>query len=150
MWITVTEDHLKQAVSGPELDAFRAAALAAGQADPVSGIISEITQEVRGYVAACSRNQLGPVGTIPDELLHAFLSIFVPRFQTRAGGVLIDPNGQRQRDQDNARTLLSQVASCKFAIVQPTTPDTSSTVGGSVQVVSAGERLASRSQTAGL
>lgn len=150
MWITVTEAHLQQAISGPELDAFRAAALASGQTDPVTGIVAEITQEIRGYVAACTRNQLGPSGTIPDELLHAFLSLFVPRFQSRAGGVVIDPNGQREREVSAARQLLGQVASCKFAIVQPVAPDTSSTVGGSVQVICPGERTASRQKMSGI
>jgi hypothetical protein len=124
-WITITEADLLTKVSGPELEAVRAAALADGQADPVQPAITQVTREVRGYVAACASNQLGEGATIPDELLEAALSLLVIRFLSRAAGLSIDgENDPRMKAAEQAKTLLRDVAACRFAIAQPATVST--------------------------
>ena len=50
-WSAITEAEIVTHISGDELEALRAAALADGQEDPVDPSITQVTDEVRGYVA---------------------------------------------------------------------------------------------------
>jgi hypothetical protein len=121
-WIEITEAQLLTKISGPELESVRAAALADGQADPVQPAIDQVTREVRGYVAACAANELGDGDTIPDELLEAALALLAIRFLSRAAGLSIDgEDNPRMKAAEQAKTLLRDVAACRFAIVQPET-----------------------------
>lgn len=123
-WITPTENDLKTRLSGPELSAFRAAALDAGQDDPVDYVMDQAIDLVRGYVAACPRNVLGLAGTIPQKLLGALLDILVIDVMKRAGGLIVDADGERKKAKDEALRLLERVADGKFAIEEPETEDT--------------------------
>lgn len=121
-WITITEADLVTKLSGAELEALRDAVLADGQMDPVQPAIDQVTREVRGYVAACASNTLGDGNTIPDELLEAALSLLVIRFLSRVAGLSIDGEGDpRMKAAEQAKTLLRDVAACRFAIAQPET-----------------------------
>lgn len=124
MWITLTEAALLTRIAGPELDAFRAAALGTGQADPVAATLAQMTRMVRGYCAACAQNTLGAGETIPDELLGAALDLLVLDIQRRAAGVVIDPADARMKAAERAVQLLRDVAACRFAIAAPATATT--------------------------
>lgn len=118
-WITVTEDDLLTVMNGKELDAYRAAALADGQPDPVAPTISQVVDLVRGYVAACKTNSLGEGNTIPSKLLAPALDLIVVRIPQRVGR---DPKQGRKDSAATAITLLEQVAACKFDVESPATP----------------------------
>ena len=120
-WRAITEADILERLSGAELSALRAAALADGQADPVAGSISRVTELVRGYVAACASNTLGAVGTVPERLIEPALDLLVVAISARAGGTLMDPTGERAKAKAAAITLLEQVAACKFAVDVPAT-----------------------------
>jgi len=120
MWITLVEADVLRKLAAPELEAARTAVLAVGQADPLAGVISEITREVRSRVAACDRNTLGAAGTIPDECETAALARI--RFELSGrlpGGVLMDED--RRTANENAIAFLRDVAACKVALEQPET-----------------------------
>jgi hypothetical protein len=119
-WRAITETDILQRLSGDELTALRAAALASDQADPVAGEISAVTELIRGYVGACASNTLGAAGTIPERLMAAAADILAVRIPTRAAGTLIDPESARSRAQTGAIRLLEQVAECKFSVDVPT------------------------------
>ncbi|HEV2207310.1 MAG TPA: hypothetical protein VG167_00930 [Verrucomicrobiae bacterium] len=125
MWIALTEQHLLTRMSGKELDKLRAAALAAEQADPVQEVFDQVTRKVRSRVAACTKNRLGPAGTIPDELLGDALALCVVAIMTRPGGIMIDPADQRAKDADGAERNLRDAAACNIAIEQPADADVS-------------------------
>lgn len=116
MWITITEADVLTVLAGPELSGYRAAAKAVGQDDPVAPTIAQVTQLVRGYVAACASNRLGEIGTIPQELLPAALDILAVRIPQRVGK---KPADVRKDAQDDAIKLLEQTAACKFVIESP-------------------------------
>jgi hypothetical protein len=118
-WITPSETHLRTRLSGPEIQAFKTAALASGQSNPIPDLLEEVVNRIRGDVAACEQNVLGPDGTIPDKLLGACLSIAVIEVMARAAGTVLDPEQARREAARNAERLLERVAACKFAIDVP-------------------------------
>jgi hypothetical protein len=124
-WIAITEALVLTRISGAELEGFRAAALGSGQADPVQPAIDQVTNLVRGYVAACASNVLGDDGKIPDKLLGAALDMLVIDIPKRAAGIVLDPTDERAKAYTRAVRLLERVADCKFAIDDPTTGETS-------------------------
>lgn len=148
-WITITPELILGKFAGAEDEAARSAALATGQADPVPDLIEQITREVRGYVAACGRNQLGPAGTIPDELLGAALNRL--RFEMAGrlpGGSLMDED--RRTANANALSMLRDVAACRIAVVQPDTVSPEVVSGAAVQVATKTTRVATREKMRGI
>src|SRR4051812_27549529 len=119
-WITLTVDDVKPKLAAAELSALRSAALASGQGDPVAEILTEVVNEVRGYIAACERNTLGAGVTIPDKLKSATLAIVRYRAATRLP-VKSFLTEDRVKENEAAVRLLEQVAGCKFAVEEPTT-----------------------------
>lgn len=119
-WLAITEAHLLQHISGAELEALRAAALADGQADPVQPSIDQVTAQVRGYVAACRANTLdSDTDAIPDRLLAAACAMVVAVIIGRIPGYELDE--KKKSALDEARRLMRDVAACTFAIEDPTT-----------------------------
>ena len=147
-WRAITEADVLTQISGPELEAIRAAALGSGQVDPVQPTLDLVTREVRGYVAGCARNRLGAAGTVPDELIGHAVSLAVMRIMPRAAGLVIGE--QREKAAADARAALKDVAACRFAIEQPATESTEETGGGDVEMATTPTRLASRAKMAGL
>lgn len=119
-WITLTETNVITKLSGPEISAMKTAALQAGQANPLPGVISQVVKEIRGYVAACSRNTLGEGETIPDELEGPAISRIRYELATRLPVASLLSEDRRSANT-NALTLLRDVAGCRFLIVQPAT-----------------------------
>ena len=127
-WITPTEAHILTRVSGPELDAFRGAALATGQADPIAEQISIVISFMRGYIARCANVDMTTkvAGTIPASGLHAFLDIIVPTIQGRPAGAVIEgTSGIRLDARSDAMKWLRDAADCKVAVdeVPPSTAE---------------------------
>jgi hypothetical protein len=121
MWRQITEADLLKQISGAELDSLRGVVLG-NQDDPVQPSIDDVTAEVRGYIAANSKNDLdADASKIPDRLIAASVSLIIIQIMTRAGGTVIDPEGARQKRADEARRLLRDVASGSFSITDPVT-----------------------------
>ncbi len=120
-WRAITENDLLQRMSGDELTALRDAALGDDQADPIAGHISQITDFVRGYIAAWQNNTLGLAGTLPERLILTACDILVVQVSSRPGGFLVDLNDTRKEQYKSAMRLLEQVAAGKFRIEEPAT-----------------------------
>lgn len=148
-WLTITEANVLSKLSAPELAAMKTAALASGQANPLTEAIADVVREVRGYVAACSGNTLGEGDTIPDELLGAAINRIRYELATRlpVASLLTDARKEANRD---AVALFGRVAACTFRIIPPTTAAAAQAGGPAVQVVSTTTRQASRSHLSGL
>lgn len=134
MWITITEADVLTVLSGPELDAYRNAAKAVGQADPVAPTLAQVAALVRGYVGACARNRLGASGTIPEKLLAPALDLVALRLPQR---VRINPNDARKTNAMAALKLLEQAAAGQFDIEEPIDVDSESGASGSTPTISA-------------
>lgn len=148
-WIIIAEADVISKLSGPEIAAMKTAALQAAQTDPLPEVIEQVTKEIRGYVAGCASNTLGDGATIPDELLGAAINRIRYELATRlpVASLLTDA---RARANDQALTLLRDVAACKFKVIAPATPAAEQASGNGVELVSNNTRLASRSKLRGL
>lgn len=145
-WSAIAEANVLTQISGTEIEALRAAALADGQADPVTASIAHVTDHVRGYVAACRNNKLHTTTTyIPDRLMSAACALVIAEVITRVPGYELD--AKRQAARDNATSLLREVAACRFAIPDP---DTDLDYAGNIEVATYNDRTATRTTLDGL
>lgn len=118
-WIAPTEAHILTRVSGPELEAFRAAALATGQADPVAGTIKIVIDFMLDYIYACPTVKKADheEGTIPESAMFVFLDIIVPAIQGRPAGAVIEgTSGIRLDARSDALKWLIRASECGIAI----------------------------------
>lgn len=132
-WRALTEADVLTKLSSPELEAFRATAIADGQADPITAAIASVTDLVRGYVASNSKNTVdSETDTIPDRLISAAVDILVVDIPARAAGLQIDSEDARAKAKAQAIRLLEQVAADKFSITDPVSGSESSSGGATV------------------
>lgn len=117
-WITLTEDQVLRRFAGAELSALRSAALAPGQDDPLPEVITQVTREIRAYVAGCATNQLGAEGTIPDECEGAALARIGFEIATRLPVRQLLTEDRKEANR-NAVTFLSKISKCEVRIVPP-------------------------------
>ena len=120
-WTQITETEIRDRLSGPELAAYKSAALAIGQTDPLPGIIAQSVDEVRGYIAAAATVALGDGVTVPSKLVSATVAIVRWRLITRLplnSAALLETRKQEYQD---AIRLLEQTAAGKFLVEEPTT-----------------------------
>ena len=115
-WIAPAESDVLTVLSETELATYRAAATAAGQADPLTPTLAQVVDLVRGYVGAYRPNALGPAGMIPQKLLAPVLDLVAVRLPQRVG---VSPKDVRQVAATQAIRLLEQVANGVFNIEEP-------------------------------
>ena len=154
-WITPTLTLCQTRISGPEWQALHRAATQSGQdgEEMAQTIIDNTVSRIRGRVSARPENQLGPAGTIPDELTTCFLSLWVYDFITRLPGLKSLLDDRRVEAWKNAESELRHVAEGKIKLVQPTSPaspELQASGSGTVEVVSSTPRRVTRSNTTGL
>jgi phage gp36-like protein len=148
-WIILAEADILTAANAPSLAAARTLVLKSGQADPLAEILAQVTAEVRGRVAACSRNTLGEEGTIPDECKSAAIDLCVYRLCKRLGAALLTSAVTEANSQ--AAAFLRDVARCDVAIVPPATAATDQPAGGAAaEVISTTTRRYGRDNLGGL
>ena len=116
-WITITKDHLASTLTGPEISAIEQAALKSGQEDPIEQAIREGVDYVRGFVAACKENRMGPADTVPERLIYPTIDIIAHKVLTR---VMITPKNMRHERYKEALATLKCVAQCDFIVEDPT------------------------------
>lgn len=113
-WIQILESDVQTRLAGAELTAFKTLALSAGQGNPLPDIITQVVQEVRGFVAACAANSLDADETrIPSKLLARAVDMVVYRLLTR---LPVKVSDERKDLNRSAEALMRQVAACDFAV----------------------------------
>lgn len=123
MWISLDASAIKDRLTDLEKSAFTGSASigegAAGEApafDALPGIIAQVCEEVRGYVAGHGSNPIGPAGMIPARLESASVSIIRYRLLARLPVSAPAFLEQRRKEFEDAVALLEKVASGKFAV----------------------------------
>lgn len=112
-WITVTEDHLLEALAALEVASLRDLQRAPGQADPVPEILTRTCAEVQGYVG--TRYAVGQPGTVPDQLLSSTIAIARWRLLGRLP-VKTLATDNRRKEYEDAIAQLRDVAAGRFAL----------------------------------
>lgn len=147
MWVPITEADLLTVLNGQELAGLRAAALGAGQSDPVAPTLAQVAELVRGYVASAPGLALdGRGGYIPARLLPAALDILASRIPQRVGQ---SPSAGRKAKEEAALVLLRDVAAGRFQTGEAGTPSVEAS-GGAAALVEAAGRATSRRALSGL
>lgn len=153
MWITLQAADLLSGLTSPEYNAVRTAAIAGGQTGDsiVAEILSQVTTEVRGRVAACAKNTLGEAGTIPDECKAAAVDVAIFRICKRIPGKAVLTQ-ERIDANSQALAFLRDVADCGVALVPPTTaaPGAEQAGGTAAQVVAGTTKQYTRTKLSGL
>lgn len=138
-WITPSADDVKTRLTGAELAAFRTVALASGQADPITQIMLDCVNEVRGYVAAGGYT-MGAAGTIPPQTLAPALAIISYRLATR---LPLKVSEDRRKQYEDAIAYFRDVAAKRSLIEQDASGELA--VGATSKVISS--RTAARAVT---
>lgn len=125
-WITLNEQGLQATLAGPELAAYKTAATAVGQANPVLEIIEQVVAEVAGFIAASDNPVTPPAGQVPRNLARASYAIVRYRLITRLPINAQTMLEHRLREYDDALAMLRAVARGDFVIG---TPDASTSAG---------------------
>lgn len=95
------------------------------QTDPLSGIVADLIEEIRGYVAGNPANILGEDGTIPARLKNAAVAVARHRYLNAFQEAQSFLTEQRVKEYDDAwNTISDKVPAGKFAIDQPATAST--------------------------
>jgi hypothetical protein len=114
-WITLTKEHIESRIASDELQALEDTGGAPTSGDRLTGIIQQVTLLVRSKVAACHKNNLGVAGTIPDECLHAAVTIAIHDIRGSLPTTMDDSDIRRDAFR-NATQFLDKVAHCEIGI----------------------------------
>lgn len=147
----MTEDDVRALMAGPEDEAYRGQLLAAGQADPLVGIITQVTTQVRNAIRSCPRNTLHADATfIPEGAIYYAAAIARYRLLGRfAIGEQDQPGDARTTEYKEALKWLDAVRTCKEVVEQPDGTGSES-AGSEIEVVSDNAREATRQNLKGL
>lgn len=115
-WVQLSESDLAATLSAPELQAFKSAATGVGQVISVADLLSQVQAEVEGYIAASDNPLIVPANSVPKTLARAALAIARYRLITRLPINAQQMLETRQKEYDDARSLLQAVASDRFVI----------------------------------
>jgi phage gp36-like protein len=120
-WINLSQDDVLASINNAELTAAISTAIAQGQVSPLTVLMPDVIQEVRGYVRR--RNTLGPDGAIPAELKNAAIDIIIYRCACRVNKAA----DAKKPMNDIALQKLAAVAKGDLRVSAPDCPTTEST-----------------------
>lgn len=112
-WITLTEADIHQALNSTEIEAYRGK-IDAAQDDPLTGILTDVTAELRGYLV--TRYTL-PASGIPQSLKNSAVDIAVHRLCKR---VHTGTEQTRKDAADAAFRKLDEVAAGRIGVEDAT------------------------------
>jgi phage gp36-like protein len=121
-WRVLTAADVQTQLSGDELEKLQTLSLVNGQADPLPGIITQVSDEVRGYIRANSANKMDASAKLPPEVIGAAIVIARWRLCGRlaiGGSAQLLMTPQREKDYSDAIEFLKAVAKGEIAVEQP-------------------------------
>ena len=120
-WFVPTISTLQSAISAPEWATFTESYLKQGQSDPVPQIIANAVNEITTAIRTGSRNNIGPVGSIPGGALNLFLQTAQWYFFKTVKSLTIADNALKEmREWANAE--IEKICEGKRKFIQPTNP----------------------------
>lgn len=139
-------------MAGPEDMAYRQQLLATGQADPLPGIMSQVTLQIRNAIRSAPRNQLHEDPTyLPEGAIYQAVAIARFRLLSRfAIGGDDQPGDARTTEYREAIRWMDLVRSGKELIEPPYGTGAESSGAGQMEQVTATRRRADREGLKGL
>jgi hypothetical protein len=150
-WITLAESDLNDYLVAPQAAALTSAALAAGQADPWTNIMTDVVNEIRSAIRGNPRNLVSMTAlSIPPDLKRTAMALIVERIQGRIPQVQLTED--QRKAADIARHVIERIQDGKVVITMPPDPlvPDDQQRGAPVAVVHADRRLFSRRKLRGL
>lgn len=115
-WIVLAETDVAAKLAAAELAAYRNVQ---AEADTLPPLLTAVTDEVRGYVAAYAGNLLGPDGTIPSELRDTASMLVAYRLISRLPVRISD---ERKSAYESSLVLLRDCAAGRFRVLSASVP----------------------------
>ena len=120
-WISLSLSDLNSYLVGAQVNALNTAALAAGQSDRFTGIMTDMVNRIRVKIEGCPRNHISATPlTIPPELKWVACYLIIEAMQTAVPGLKLTDD---QRNQiAKADDQLTRIADCKEVVSIPNDP----------------------------
>jgi hypothetical protein len=158
-WILIVATDVDTYLAGPYAAALSNAALAAGQPDPFTAVMTDVVTEIRSAIrGGCLKNQTPivvsqtPLSIPPDLKRHA-MALIIEALAGRLAkaGVKLGKEAIKEAG-DNARRYIERIQEGKATVTAPPDPmaPDDQEKGGPTQVVRGDRRLFSRRTLRGL
>src|ERR1700722_8202588 len=136
-WLTIQLSDLNNYLVGAQVTALNTAALATGQSDRFTTIMTDMVNRIRTKIEGCPRNHISATPlTIPPELKWVACYLIIEAMQAAVPGLQLTTDQRAQIASANEQ--LTRIADCKEVVSTPDDPLTPADVqrGGAAQLVS--------------
>ena len=150
-WLTISLADLNNYLVGAQVAVLNSSALAAGQSDRFTKIMTDMVNRIRVKIEGCPRNHISATPlTVPPELKWVACYLIIEAMQAAVPGLKLTDDQRNQITKANEQ--LTRIADCKEVVSLPSDPLTPVDVqrGGQAQLVTHARRTASRRQTRNL
>ena len=147
-WLTIQLSDLNDYLVGAQVTALNSSALAAGQSDRFTKIMTDMVNRIRIKIEGCPRNHISATPlTVPPELKWVACYLIIEAMQTAVPGLKLTDDQRNQIAKANDQ--LTRIADGKEVVSIPNDPLTPVDVqrGGQAQLLTHTPRLASRRRT---
>lgn len=146
MWRELTESDVLGVMNEPEISAYQAAAIGAGQ-DVLADAITAVVNQCRGYIGDYSGNRLAEGLTLPERVHISALHMIRVELLTRLD---LEVSKDRESAKRDAIRFFERVSDGRVAIESPTGALDETGSSPVMKVASSRERIATRKTLSGL
>ena len=150
-WITIALTDLNDYLVGAQVNALNSSALASGQSDRFTHVMTDMVSRIRAKIEGCPRNHISATPlTVPPELKWVACYLIIEAMQVGVPGLKLTDDQRNQIARANEQ--LTRIADCKEVVSIPNDPLTPVDVqrGGATRLVSRTDAIATRAQTRNL
>jgi hypothetical protein len=147
-WTTIALTDLNDYLVGAQVTALNSCALASGQTDRFTRVMTDMVNRIRTKIEGCPRNYLSATAlTVPPELKWVACYLIIEAMQAGVPGLKLTDDQRNQITKANDQ--LTRIADCKEVVSTPDDPLIPPDVqrGGQTQLVTSTRRVATRNQT---
>lgn len=130
-WQIITLASLNDYLVGAQVEAVNTAALAEGQADRFTNVMTNVVNHVRSKIETCARNRVSATPlSVPPSLVEHTCMLIIDAIQGSVPGLALSEDQVRRIKR--FRDDLDLVAKCDLAVEQPPDPLNPPNAQGSV------------------
>jgi hypothetical protein len=150
-WLAIQLTDLNDYLVAAQVSALNSSALATGQSDRFTQVMTDMVNRIRVKIEGCPRNHVSATPlTVPPELKWVACYLIIEAMQAAVPGLRLTDDQRAQIAKANEQ--LTRVADCREVVSLPPDPLNPVDVqrGGETQLVSRTRRLSSRRETRNL